>query len=241
MRRYFLYIALSVLAFGVCDDNADKLAASYSKVSHCQDNHIVFSDGTKLLYDDGRKKSFDELLNHADIQDMFHFSYPRGADSYGAPSKNYDPGRIRNEAFMKKIYGNSPNAVRARLTTVLFAHGKRIRVTRVEGINKKFEAIAKELRALPVKYHKYFAQIGGTFTWRVIAGTNRLSSHSFGSTMDINVKYSAYWRWSKGAYRYRNQIPHKIVEIFEKYGFIWGGKWYHYDTMHFEYRPELLR
>src|SRR5262245_1812136 len=27
---------------------------------------------------------------------------------------------------------------------------------------------------------------------------------------------------------------------FEKYGFIWGGHWYHYDTMHFEYRPELL-
>ena len=27
---------------------------------------------------------------------------------------------------------------------------------------------------------------------------------------------------------------------FETHGFIWGGKWYHYDTMHFEYRPELL-
>jgi type I restriction enzyme R subunit len=24
------------------------------------------------------------------------------------------------------------------------------------------------------------------------------------------------------------------VQIFEKRGFIWGGKWYHYDTMHFE-------
>ncbi|MDP3291618.1 MAG: M15 family metallopeptidase, partial [Sulfuricurvum sp.] len=24
------------------------------------------------------------------------------------------------------------------------------------------------------------------------------------------------------------------------HGFIWGGRWYHYDTMHFEYRPELL-
>ena len=34
--------------------------------------------------------------------------------------------------------------------------------------------------------------------------------------------------------------PIHIVEIFEQYGFIWGGKWYHYDTMHFEYRPELL-
>ena len=32
----------------------------------------------------------------------------------------------------------------------------------------------------------------------------------------------------------------EIVRIFEKHGFIWGGRWYHYDTMHFEYRPELL-
>ncbi|MFY4861157.1 M15 family metallopeptidase, partial [Aliarcobacter butzleri] len=39
---------------------------------------------------------------------------------------------------------------------------------------------------------------------------------------------------------YKNKIPLEIVEIFEKYGFIWGGRWYHFDTMHFEYRPELL-
>jgi len=30
------------------------------------------------------------------------------------------------------------------------------------------------------------------------------------------------------------------VAVFERHGFIWGGKWFHYDTMHFEYRPELL-
>jgi hypothetical protein len=35
-------------------------------------------------------------------------------------------------------------------------------------------------------------------------------------------------------------MPYEIVDIFEKQGFIWGGKWYHFDTMHFEYRPELL-
>ena len=39
---------------------------------------------------------------------------------------------------------------------------------------------------------------------------------------------------------YTNRIPIEIAEVFEKYGFIWGGKWYHFDTMHFEYRPELL-
>lgn len=26
----------------------------------------------------------------------------------------------------------------------------------------------------------------------------------------------------------------------ERHGFIWGGRWYHYDTMHFEYRPEMI-
>jgi len=35
-------------------------------------------------------------------------------------------------------------------------------------------------------------------------------------------------------------VPDEIVGIFEKYGFIWGGKWLFYDNMHFEYRPEIL-
>ena len=40
--------------------------------------------------------------------------------------------------------------------------------------------------------------------------------------------------------KYVNRIPKEIVKVFEKHGFIWGGRWYHYDTMHFEYRPELI-
>ncbi len=39
----------------------------------------------------------------------------------------------------------------------------------------------------------------------------------------------------------RDKYPKEIVEVFEKHGFIWGGKWSHYDLMHFEYRPELLQ
>jgi hypothetical protein len=34
--------------------------------------------------------------------------------------------------------------------------------------------------------------------------------------------------------------PSEVIAAFEKNGFIWGGKWYHFDTIHFEYRPELL-
>lgn len=39
---------------------------------------------------------------------------------------------------------------------------------------------------------------------------------------------------------YRNRMPQQIIDIFERHSFIWGGKWYHYDTTHFEYRAELL-
>jgi hypothetical protein len=105
--------------------------------------------------------------------------------------------------------------------------------------------ISKELDEHP-EWKKYISNIGGTFKWRYIAGTNRMSLHSFGMTMDINVKYSHYWQWickstdENTILTYRNAIPQGIVDIFEKHGFIWGGKWYHFDTMHFEYRPELV-
>jgi hypothetical protein len=72
--------------------------------------------------------------------------------------------------------------------------------------------------------------------------------HSFGMTIDINVSYSDYWQWSCGCKSenrhlksFRNRIPLDLVKVFQKYGFIWGGNWYHFDSMHFEYRPELLQ
>ena len=42
-----------------------------------------------------------------------------------------------------------------------------------------------------------------------------------------------------GTPAWKNQIPQAIVDAFEAEGFAWGGRWYHYDTMHFEWRPEL--
>ena len=39
---------------------------------------------------------------------------------------------------------------------------------------------------------------------------------------------------------YVNRIPKEIIRIFEKHGFISGARWYHYDTMHFEFRPDLI-
>jgi hypothetical protein len=41
-------------------------------------------------------------------------------------------------------------------------------------------------------------------------------------------------------YEQRWMVPTSVVEAFERHGFVWGGKWLFFDTMHFEYRPEVL-
>jgi hypothetical protein len=90
---------------------------------------------------------------------------------------------------------------------------------------------------------KYVDPMGGTLKWRVIEGTQRLSPHSFAIAIDLGPIQGAYWRWrTEGTiYNIRNKFPQSIISIFEEQGFIWGGKWYHYDLMHFEYRPEQLQ
>lgn len=109
----------------------------------------------------------------------------------------------------------------------------------------KLKNVISHLKKLPKNYHPYLRNIGGTFSYRTIAGTKRLSAHSYGIAIDINVKRADYWRFTKSNLKdkpipYKNRVPMAIVNAFEKEGFIWGGRWYHYDTMHFEYRPEFL-
>jgi hypothetical protein len=90
---------------------------------------------------------------------------------------------------------------------------------------------------------RYLVPMSGIYNCRPIAETSRLSVHAFGAAVDISAKYGDYWLWSKrpdGTIVWRNRIPQKIVEIFERHGFIWGGRWYHFDSLHFEYRPELI-
>jgi hypothetical protein len=121
---------------------------------------------------------------------------------------------------------------------------QKLRVTRVNGVADRIAAVSRELDSLPARFDRYLAPAAGAYKCRSIAGTDRPSAHGYGIAVDIAVAGSHYWRWAKtradSQVIYRNAIPMEIVRIFERHGFIWGGKWHHYDTMHFEYRPELL-
>jgi hypothetical protein len=135
----------------------------------------------------------------------------------------------------------------ANATNVLWLprrYGKNLQFTRVNGAAEELQKVSNELDRLPAHFLDYLRPTQGTYNCRASAGTSHRSSHGFGIAIDIAAAHSHYWLWSKpdsnGRYRYKNEIPWEIVNIFEKHGFIWGGKWYHYDTMHFSYRPEII-
>jgi hypothetical protein len=198
--------------------------------------------------EDGRgEKPFETLLDEPDIEDQFYAPYLLGNAGF-PPGRNIDPGRVRYEPLFEKMYGDCrKGGVKDQLASIAWLPrhgGGRIEFTRVNGADRALAAVSAALDELPAGFMRYLLPSAGTFNCRVIAGTQRVSVHAFGAAIDINAEHAHYWRWAKpdaaGLYPYRNAIPIEIVEIFERHGFIWGGKWYHYDTMHFEYRPELI-
>ncbi len=223
------------------------LTSAYPGAFRIEGNTVVFANGARMAWDDGRQKSAEQALVDPDVEDMMATPYPLAREGARAPRPGEDPGRVRSDAFFKALYGGSEGEVRASLVSVPFVPnlgGGTLTVTTRFGVDQKIAAISRDLERLPREFHKYLTPPGGAFNWRAIAGTDRLSVHSFGAAVDINTQYSDYWRWAGhtagGAIPYRNRIPMEIVEVFEKHCFIWGGRWYHYDTMHFEYRPELI-
>jgi hypothetical protein len=112
----------------------------------------------------------------------------------------------------------------------------------VNGAAAALAAVSADLDKLPADLTPYLVPSAGTVNCRPIAGTSRLSAHGYGIAIDLNAKFGDYWRWTgSGAAAYRNRVPYAVAAVFERHGFIWGGKWRHFDTFHFEYRPEILR
>jgi hypothetical protein len=171
--------------------------------------------------------------------------YPAGEGGRD-PAPGSDPGRVRNEFFLKLLYGADADSVRKNCVTVSFL-GERVQFNGRHGAAGALARVGQRLEKLTEadpSLREYILPTSGTLNWRTVKGSNRLSPHSFAIAIDLNVKKAPYWQWSsrtspevKSA---REGYPQAIVDAFEAEGFIWGGKWYSFDFMHYEYRPELL-
>jgi D-alanyl-D-alanine carboxypeptidase len=225
----------------------DRLVRSYPDwIAGADDQNVILKNGARLPISDHRTdKSFDELLEHPDIDDRFYAPYPVGS-APKPPPRNADPGRVRYEPLFIAMYGDCrKNEVVPKLKTVewLPAHnGGRVAITAMNGVDQALGAVSRALDQLPSEFMKFLVPTAGTYNCRSVAGSSARSMHAYGAAIDLNVTHADYWRWSKNASApiWENRISIEIVRTFEQHGFIWGGYWYHFDGMHFEYRPELL-
>ena len=70
-----------------------RLVAAYPDfLAGYEDNTIIWHDGTRMTFDDGRDKDFKQRLNAPDLEDQFYAEYPRGLRGV-PPLENIDPGR----------------------------------------------------------------------------------------------------------------------------------------------------
>ena len=207
---------------------------------------LVMEGNRRLVYDDGRTRTQREALDDPDLRTMLAQVYPAGpvTEAMAHPAPGFDPGRSRVEAFFTALYGGTEPEVRASCVNRPFLKRKPLFTTR-HGAAAALERVGARIAALQhthPEYRRILWPLGGSLVWRVIAGTGRLSMHSFGISLDLNPSL-AYWRTDPHPETVPSRVRHfppDILAAFEAEGFIWGGKWAAFDLMHFEYRPELI-
>jgi hypothetical protein len=90
-------------------------------------------------------------------------------------------------------------------------------------------AVLREFRAEGLDHLIHREQFEGCFSPRFISHDpeGNLSHHSWGMAVDINADENPFGR--------SPHMDERIVSVFEKWGFTWGGRWIVPDGMHFEW------
>ena len=205
--------------------------------------YVVTKSGKKLLYDDGKTKNQAQKSANPDLQDMMEQIYPL-SELFELLPAHYNPGCVRHYPILKEVYGANKTQIQSNLVKVSIGY-KFVEFNRNNQAAQALNSVMKELLPLARQSHKIYAAAfpsSGTFNYRLIGSTSRLSSHAFGIGIDLNSHKNDYWRWNTrdAGQKRLDSYPQEIVRIFEKHGFVWGGKWGNFDIMHYEYRPEII-
>jgi len=205
--------------------------------------YLVMKSGKKLIYDDKKEKNSGEKLENPDLQDTLEQIYPLSSIKT-IMENDFDPGRFRSYGLLSEVYGGSKGVVESKLAKVNVGYhnyqfnSSNSAVTSLQTIMKQLIPLSQS----NPNVMKCLLPCSGTFNYRVISGTNRLSPHSFGIAIDLASDKRDYWKWAskESGEKRLSSYSNELVEVFENNNFIWGGKWSHFDILHFEYRPEII-
>ncbi|MDR1389659.1 MAG: M15 family metallopeptidase [Treponema sp.] len=245
-------------------------AAAYPAIERAEyrDNDwAVLLKGRWFYWADGRLLSEEKRANTEFARQSF-YSYqaelppwkapdPETAARLGRilPGRRANPPRRDPDFFDTLFEAHNQNEAYANLVQITFL-GKKFPVHKL--IAPKLAAVEARIRSAAgsnPSINTWIASLGsvGAWSWRNVAATASRSYHSYGVALDIQPAringLATYWQWTSDAvggewymtpYERRWHPPQEVVKAFEAYGFCWGGKWMLFDTMHFEYRPEIL-
>jgi len=239
-----------------------------SKAAPRDGDWAVEVDGEWLFWAHGRILPQSQRMNWERYVRFRFYHYTPGvlpplphldAEAAARLKKALEEARLRpprrSEAFLESLFAaGSRTQTASRIVTVDFL-GFPVKVH--QRIAEALRNVASECDALRRTDPQAARFLGGLskidgFNYREVAGTLTRSYHSYGLAVDLIPKsyggQDPYWRWVMDRtdqwwatpYERRWMVPSSIVAAFEKQGFVWGGKWMFFDTMHFEYRPEIF-
>jgi hypothetical protein len=185
MKRDLLYLMMAYPEY-ICD-----VEPSNGKV------YIVMKSGKKILYDDRKSKSVDEKMSNPDLQDMMEQIYPL-SDIKELMPENYDPGRVRVYPLLKEVYGGTKKEIQSNLINVKAGYGN-CQFNKNNNAALALKDTMIQIASLAKENHRVAAAAfptNGTFNYRMIADTNRLSPHSFGTAIDLARDKRDYWKWA---------------------------------------------
>jgi len=235
-----------------------------SEVTFVDDDWTITAGGQTFFWAEGRLLPKAQRRKFASFEPHSFYHYParaRSPDTFTpqciadvrekAKPQNRRTHKNFSYGFHGALYGGRTRAeIEKMLEWVVFL-GKRIIVHRM---------IAEPLKNVEAEIMRwegaeaFIASLESAhgYNWRQIAGTRKMSYHSWGIAVDIQPKNPNgqaifwLWEWDKNKdwmlipLENRWNPPAPVIEAFERQGFIWGGKWLFFDNMHFEYRPELI-
>lgn len=234
---------MAATSLGVAEVRPSGLAAFVAAYPE----HLAGVENGDLVWRDGTRMSAAALGTSADPHIQTIASPPPEDPRHPATDA---VSAIDYEPIYRKMYGDcrvgevAPRLAPVRWTRNAPDGGRIVMATEVNGVATKLQAISDALDELGPEFRTFLRPLGGTFVCRTIALSARVSLHGFGIAVDVNPAHGDYWltapRGVDGQPQRRSRIPPEIVEVFERHGFVWGGRWHRFDTFHFEYRPEYF-
>ena len=217
------------------------------------DDDVVFSLGGRAIhFQDGRMLAA-ERIGRRDRCDPIFYRY--SLEPLTEPVELSDETVRYCTDVQEVLWGRTEHQIREHAASTTFLDRRMflndLVVQALDEVEQDILSIASSDQAVA----SWIDDVDITYSFinRGIAGTAIRSQHAWGLAVDlVPTSYDGrqvYWRWSRAWNRqgwHRTPLeqrwspPEPVVEIFERHGFIWGGKWAHFDNIHFEYRPEIL-